>query len=324
MGYKIGSFNLMNLSYKTLAKSHTRNLKEIANIIRQESFDVIALQEVLSEGKAFTSESDRIKRSILMELGTDWSFEWARVDTGNYNDNRGEGYAFLWNTQRLRLSTTKDLTGTEKVFYPQVYKENCGDMIRYPFYARFTSKGVNGGSNMELRLICIHTYYGDDAKDARATRQSELKTILTQVYPKICDNRYGVTMPTYTVVLGDYNAELSRPWKHVLDRKTPAYLKVDQDDEVVAKQYGDLRIKTVQDQFTTLKGSTNDNASSSTRGYAHDYDHFSYAPTRFDGVSLSYQRVDAVRDYYGDDFELYKTEISDHIPISMTLNLRGI
>ena len=77
-GYKIGSFNLKNLGATALGNGSERDLSRIAEIIRNEQFDVVALQEVLSEGKAFTSSG--VKRSILMELGHNWDFKWADTE----------------------------------------------------------------------------------------------------------------------------------------------------------------------------------------------------------------------------------------------------
>ena len=47
--YKIGSINLKNLSKSTITK---RDFEKIADIIRSEEFDIVALQEILSEGYA--------------------------------------------------------------------------------------------------------------------------------------------------------------------------------------------------------------------------------------------------------------------------------
>ena len=47
MSYKIGSFNVRNLSWGAVG---SRNLDKIAEIIKR--YDIIALQEVLSEGKS--------------------------------------------------------------------------------------------------------------------------------------------------------------------------------------------------------------------------------------------------------------------------------
>ena len=69
--------------------------------------------------------------------------------------------------------------------------------------------------------------------------------ILTRViYHNISDRRYGNNLPAYTIILGDYNLNLNRPWT-----KGP-YLQenVEIDDAGIRKH-----IITVQDQLTTLK-----------------------------------------------------------------------
>ncbi len=149
MGYKIGSFNLRNLGLAAMGDSNERDLKLIARIISKEKFDVVALQEVLSEGKAFLSP-DYVKKSILMELGNNWGFAWA--DTESELDMRHEGYAFLWNKRRLRLSTAELEDRTIRTFYPRICRLNKKYMNRRPFYARFTpNETPEGGPFMELR-----------------------------------------------------------------------------------------------------------------------------------------------------------------------------
>ena len=56
MGYNIGSFNLHNIGVNALLNNNPRDLAKIATIIKNEGFDVVALQEIRSEGKAFTLE----------------------------------------------------------------------------------------------------------------------------------------------------------------------------------------------------------------------------------------------------------------------------
>ncbi|SEG39751.1 Endonuclease/Exonuclease/phosphatase family protein [Eubacterium ruminantium] len=330
MGYKIGSFNLKNIGATALGKS-TKNLELIANIILKEKFDVVALQEVLSEGKAFTAEYT--KKSILNYLGKNWDFRWADVNTERVTDKRGEGYAFLWNKNRLQLSKIALSNGKTRVFNPRTIDINKEDMVRKPFYARFTPVGtLVGGPRIELRLICVHTYYGDDSNKARNIRQRELDVLLKDIYPRISDRRYGVYgngMPSYTILLGDYNVILKRPWKEKayseIDAKRqlegkrkmdrPAELVVDEDgDIVISRKWDNRRIKTVQDQFTTLQPDND-------RGYINDYDHFSYDEEQFKDVWVSAKRIDAVRKYCKDDFTEYFKSVSDHIPIQMVIEL---
>lgn len=342
VSYKIGSFNLRNLGLTAMGSDNSRNLRTIAKIIRNEGFDIVALQEVLSEGKAFISK-DYAKKSILMELNPDkWDFAWA--DAGSENDPRHEGFAFVWNKDRLRLSSTQVLTqygSVERKFYPRMCTVNREHMLRRPYYGRFTTKGVLGGSNVEFRLICVHTYYGEtDSKADREIRQRELDILMKDIYPQISDRRYGDPLDAYTILLGDYNAELwtakSRVWQEPLKAsrggKRPAVMKTDDNGIVYSERYNGRAIKTVQDQLTTLKSKQNELGQEGfeTSGYSFNYDHFSYEEARFEGVTVRVRRItDAVTKYctpsngdYNSNFEKYYKTVSDHIPIMMEVDIK--
>lgn len=339
MGYRIGSFNLRNLGLSAMGSKNERDLKKIAEIIKTEKFDVVALQEVLSEGKAFTS-TDFAKRSVLMELGDDWDFQWANAET-QLADTRNEGYAFVWNKRRLRLATTETVDKGTRTFYPRICRLNREYMQRRPYYARFTPSGTDeGGPWVEYRLLCIHTYYGRDTKNGRQIRQQELDVLMKDIYPQVSDRRYGEYgngMPSYTIIMGDYNVELWRPWKDEARKKVnaerrlqgkspypkPTSLIADENDVIESTRWGKRQVKTVQDEFTTLRAADDDGSTNTiSRGYAHDYDHFSYEESQFEGVNMRVRRVDAVRKYCGDDFEKYLKTVSDHIPILMEIELK--
>ena len=340
MGYRIGSFNMRNIGLSSMGQDNPRDLKTIAQIIREEQFDILALQEVLSQGKVFTSPNFA-KRSILMELGPEWDFCWA--DAEAENDPRHEGFAFIWRKTRLRLCTTKVLMPYGEItrtFNPRICKLNHEDMMRQPYYGRFTASGIPGGTNIEFRLICIHTYYGkSDNADDRKIRQHELDVLMKDIYPQINDRRYGDPMVSYTILLGDYNAELwtkeSRVWQAPLKQKRggrlPAIMNTDEDGCVISERYEGRKIKTVQDQLTTLKSKLGDNGTEEfdTAGYSFNYDHFSYEEEKFGGIKLVVRRLtSAVSEYckvsdnkYSSDFEKYYKTVSDHIPIIMDIEL---
>ena len=330
--YRIGSFNLQNIGVKDL--TNNRDLSKIAKIIRSERFDVVALQEVISEGEAFTKDdvtSESTKKSIISYLGgsDNWGFEWAL--TGD-DDRRHEGYAFLWNKKRLRLSNAKVIkNGVEfdRVYYPRMLRINRSDMKRRPFYARFTPQGLPGGSCFEIRLICIHTYFGKDSSIDREIRQNELDVLFKEVYPQISERVYGNGFPNYTVLLGDYNAELVTSdiesivkERHKALRRYPSIINTDENGEVYSDRY-DVKIKTFQYELTTLKTKLDSEYEEfEDRGYASNYDHFSYDESRVgEVVSKKARRVDAVRRYFKDDFQKYYNTVSDHIPIVLELNL---
>ena len=92
------------------------------------------------------------------------------------------------------------------------------------------------------------------------------------------------------------------------------------------KTVGDQRIITVQYELRTLKRPDKDETvddDNPNRGYSQNYDHFSFdiGLLERDGIGYECNRIDAVRKYCNDDFELYHKEISDHIPIVLELSI---
>ena len=312
MSYRIGSFNLKNLGQTAMGKENARDLRKIAEIVRKENFDVVALQEVLSAGKALSWERDTLKRSILYELGMDkWDFAWAHAESEN--DPRSEGYAFLWKKKRLRLPVAKLEDGTERTFKPRICRLRKDLMRRKPYYARFTPIGLRG-SYFEIRLLCVHTHFTNIAQ-----RRRELDNLLKEVYPQVEDRVYYGGVPSYTVILGDYNAELRR------SLNTSGFYVADIE---TANRWGGKKIQTVQDEKTTLKrnfdnsGQEADTSAYVGGGYANNYDHFSYDLDRFSDIHIDVKRIDAVATYCGGDFETYFKTVSDHVPIVMEMSLK--
>lgn len=335
--YRIGSFNLHNIG--TGAFTNDRDLEKIATIIQNEHLDVVALQEVLTEGKIFTKDdlpSSITKRNIISYLGSPehWGFEWAFSGDESV---RHEGYAFLWNKDRLDLSTAEIMRNGQRftrVYTPRMIKVNRQNMRRQPYFARFTPQGKAGGSSFEIRLLCVHTYFGDDNVADRIIRQNELDVLMKDIYPQVADMNFQNSLPRYTILLGDYNAELltdnnagavleRNVYRNSIGMKIPATLKTDGTGSVYSEKYG-VTVKTTQDQLTTLKlkneGSTDEVFAD--RGYASNYDHFSYDEEAIGHVvKKEPRRIDAVRTYCGDDFEEYFKKVSDHIPIVMELQI---
>ena len=86
MSYKIGSFNVRNLS---LGAGRKRDLARIAKIIKQ--FDIVALQEVLSNGKILEGVSSKnpsvaakaYEYSLRRYLGDNWDMCWLDPQTAS-------------------------------------------------------------------------------------------------------------------------------------------------------------------------------------------------------------------------------------------------
>ena len=308
MKYRIGSFNMKNMGFGT-----KKNFLKLAEIIRSEKLDVVSLQEILSEGKAL---NDFISHS-LPGWESSWQEPGESKDPEKSKDKRGEGYAFLWNPKRLKLADSVTLFG-KREFAPRIVNSQGRDVsgsvskfARAPYYARFIP--VHGGF-FELRLINIHLHFGDNSKAEIEKRKEEFELLVNRVYPDISlKRRYGNNRVAYTIAMGDYNLNLFRP-------RGEAEKRIDKNTYIPdVVEVNGQRILTVQDALTTLKSKGSEGESS--RGYSNNYDHFTFDVMAMeeDGIAVKYRRIDAVRKYYNDDFDSYRCEISDHVPIVLEL-----
>lgn len=327
MSYSIGSFNLYKFSGQH-DQEIAKDVRLLAEIIRSEKFDVIALQEM----QATDQPKDVItNRRLLMALGSDWDMVGAASDSPKYHAY-SEGYVFIWNKRRLRLVDDTD----GRIFDDFGMKNK---LVRPPLFARFTPEGLPGGSFFELRLINVHVAFGKPTDSMVISdvdyRRKELEILSKEVYPRIADKRYGNNMPAYTILMGDYNLCISgnykiRPW-----------------DISAAEGFVDIPItsdrflRTMQAEKTTLKRESAVNASASrsrdmdaegdatelfdqrtNEYYSQDYDHFSIDTDTLSKIGVSVSKVDALARYYQNRLSDYRREISDHVPIKMTIDLR--
>lgn len=312
MEYRFGSFNMMNMGMMARTK---RNFSRIADIIRKEHFDVVAFQEVLSQGQSLEY---LVKHSL-----PGWELRWAEPressDPTKLKDKRGEGYAFAWNTRRMALASSST-EGGMRIYEPRIIDEalryDASLFARTPFFARFIP--VNGGF-FEFRLINIHLHFGDNTISEINKRKEELDFLVHRIYPTISmERRYGNNREAYTIIMGDYNLNLYKP-------RGEAERRINKNTYIPASvQTERQNIITVQDELTTLKSITTDEQSfddNPKRGYSQNYDHFSFDIHVFEEEGIQYQakRIDAVREYCNDDFELYRAEISDHLPICLEI-----
>lgn len=321
MEFKIGSFNMKNFGANS-----QKDLEKISEIIYEEEIDVVALQEILSEGKGIQRMLEHCVKYQLY----DWDYCCASpresVDPDKMadlilKDSRGECYAYLWNKKRFKLLEYNKL-GKSRIFEPRIVNSlsndvnvNCSFFARTPYYIRL--QPIFGGF-FELRLIDIHIYYGDSSLSSVAKRKIEFDTLVQDIYPEISNKRYGQNRVAYTVAMGDYNLNIFSP--NVETRVKNAYLS-----EVHSYYDGkeSIQVLTVQEQLTTLKDpdKTIEGEEDNEAGYANNYDHFTYSPELSPFNSVSYRTVDAVNKYCNGDFAYYKKNISDHLPIVMTVDI---
>lgn len=322
MSYIIGSFNLLKMDFKSNEETK-KNFDKIANIIREEKFDVIALQEVIAE----IAVKEIVKR--LGSIYWDYVFKPSTITVSK--DAQREGYAFLWKKKRLHLVDADSAVEIKDEY--RIKRNSSGDyvhqgsLVRPPLVVRLTPQGLLGGSNFEIRLINTHIAFNspvnclDKYTDAYL-RRMELKTLSEEVYRRVSSKRYGTNLPAYTILMGDYNLCLAGCGTPVVDE--------------IIDITENRKLKTVQQEKTSLKQTTTTynttdlnlehdidvKKENDISNYSQNYDHFSYELTLDDKMRLTASRVEALGKYYGNDLELYRKEVSDHVPIKLIMDLR--
>ena len=113
MSYKIGSFNVRNLSF---GAGGSRDLDMMADLIRE--FDIVALQEVLSEGKILqgpsikdvSGQAKAYEYSLKSRLGNDWDMCWLDPQTDSkWYPYTGDDWNAETGTVRGKTEEAKDM-----------------------------------------------------------------------------------------------------------------------------------------------------------------------------------------------------------------------
>jgi endonuclease/exonuclease/phosphatase family metal-dependent hydrolase len=283
-----------------------RDFDKIAEIIAKEDFDIVGLQELNSESAL---------KHLNMILNRNYknrthNYECVFGDGMPTHSSDPERYGFIWNAEKFRLLHVK--RGTNPGYYT-----NAGglDVIRPPYYGRFTARGMLGGSNFELRLINIHIRDANKKND----RIKEFDILVKQVLPRICDHQDitedGEIMPSYTFLLGDYNLCLNQG----------AVWKI---EPITMTSYTgrQRRFETVQKEKTSLRQVGDQKCIEDC--YSQDYDHFTYEDELLLKLKLKSERVEALSEYFAVEkdasqkLKSYREKVSDHVPIKLTIDLK--
>lgn len=285
----------------------------MAEIIRKEELDIVSLQEVICKEDSLDGLMHELKG---WEKQIQDKNAFIDVDS---KDRRGEGYAFIWNSRKFQMAKSDVIERTYEPRNVRVTGHDAGKMhngfVRPPFYGRFFP--VHGGF-FELRLLNIHMFFGDDRKENIAKRKEEYDLFVNKLYPRMSERRYGNNRPAYTIAMGDYNLNLWKP-RGELESQINRNAYIDNPVSVI----NDKKIVTVQDELTSL--SSGKNNGEKIGGYRNNYDHFTFNVTALERseIGYKYRRIDAIRKYYKSDFDQYWSDISDHVPIVMEIEMRG-
>lgn len=323
MEIKIASFNM-----KKFGAYSKKDFEKIAEIIVSENLDVVALQEIFSEGKGVNR---MLEQSIKYEL-CNWDYCFGcpseskdpfKFENMIETESRSEGYAFLWKKSRFKKVEFSKL-GETRVFEPRIINSlssdvdvnvDCSLFARAPYYIRL--QPIYGGF-FELRLINIHIFFGDLKLSSIEKRQVEYSVLTQQIYPEICQHTYGQNRTPYTIAMGDYNLNIFSPLVNTQYKN--CYLSAVQSYYEGKKQ---IQILTVQDQLTTLRDveRMDEDEYTNSNSLANNYDHFTYSPELSSFRNVKYEMIDAVNKYCDGDYAYYRKNISDHLPIVMTVEI---
>lgn len=306
MGYIIGSFNLRKLS-----NTEKKDLNIIAQIIKGENMTIVALQEV------FREEAVVMLVNALGRL--EWDYAWEKpmhIDSSNAT----EGYAYVWQKRFLKRVETIDAKNNKRIFKPRINyqyrKFGYSELLRPPYYGRFTPSGLIGGNEMELRLMNVHLRFtGNEEKFNILARKHEFQILTEALLPKIQNKVYGTQYNTYTLIMGDYNLNIpnginSSPFLNDLVF-------------VSDSNYKQIRVVTKVDQKTTLKADQEQPFENTADRYANNYDHFTFDESMYGKCEIvQCRRVDGEH-YTNDNFAEYRRLISDHMPIVIEIDIRG-
>lgn len=184
MEIRIGSFNMNNFG-----GSSNKDFGKIAEIIVEENLDVVALQEIFSEGRGV---SRLLEQNVKYEL-YNWDYCFAapsesrditKMEDMVVKKTRSEGYAFLWKKSRFKKVEFSKLGETRR-FEPRIINSlskdvcvDCSFFARAPYYIRL--QPIHGGF-FELRLVNVHIFFGDTKLSSIEKRQAEYAVLTQQI-----------------------------------------------------------------------------------------------------------------------------------------------
>lgn len=346
MAYKIGSFNVLNFHCTNDKK--IRNDKQAAEhfcrIIKKESFDIIALQEIKKEialkclldllGQEYDGMHSSQLRTIMNSI-------WLPA----------EEYAFVWKKKRVEcisdpkfFSTIYDKISRHWESFIDLRFDNALDN---PEFIDDDFRRAISASSPSLSHLRWDRPFGTSTQEA--LRQAFRSLIRP---PMVCGFRPAWPWSLLHWELRIINTHILYGNKALVQPRIEelAHVKGKIHTTVNTARFGDYRsvytlvagdynlelaelgnqlnssqfkadcekhdMVSVQEKKTTLCKFNADSPHNSDEDcYSENYDHFSYDKIRADSIVKNVYRVDF------EDFKTHRNEISDHVPISAEIQL---
>jgi endonuclease/exonuclease/phosphatase family metal-dependent hydrolase len=191
---RIATWNLRKFSDRDDAGQYPPDLVTIAKIIKDNSFDVVAVQEV-----QLASGGNAVQK-LRRQLGEPWRVEITAA-TGNQLKER---YAFLYRSDRVELlGTPAIIDGPE-----------AAQFDRRPGVASFRS------GSFDFTLVTVHLWYGDKANNPKRRQEA---TALARFAKDLAAR--GPERDV--IVLGDFNEMRSGGNLHLFESQ--GWMRVDRD-----------------------------------------------------------------------------------------------
>ena len=298
-----------------------RDYDEIARLIHD--YDIVVLQEVLSKNIIEGFSGRRETAVFTRRLGNHWEGKWIDPKTRSKmypylgEDKRGEGFAFLWNTQKIELvnENGKDILPRRYSDYSPSPGTKQIRLIRDPGYGRFKIKN----RPVEIRVITTHIIFGKPKQEnvaveidqgAISMRKNEFDVLAGRIYKKINDDhKTEKSVQAYTIIIGDYNLNLKGG--DLSTALIPELSYYDQFGRPCIPAISQTKMRTVQDDPTTIKADCS--------GYANNFDHCTYS-SETEHVIVNCYRNPAISGYSPDEIKEYRDTVSDHVPIVVEIN----
>jgi endonuclease/exonuclease/phosphatase family metal-dependent hydrolase len=167
---RIATWNLMKFSERDRPNQHPPDLVAIANIIKAEHFDLIAIQEVQQTGQ--------MAQKLRRQLNEPWRLEI----TDQTGLSLKERYAFLYRADRVELTAPPRLLPAP----------DAEQFDRVPAQASFRA------GNFDCTLITTHLWYGSKPNNPQRRQEA---AALARYAKSLAD-----TGPEHDIIiLGDFN-----------------------------------------------------------------------------------------------------------------------